>query len=121
MDIDYKAIGKRIKIARIRKDITQEKLADRIGISPSHLSNIETGNTRVSLVTIVKIANLLGASVDELLSENVVRSNVVFREEIQEILSDCDDYEIRLMAEIVAATKKALRHEAMLRQVDVLE
>ena len=53
MELDYKAIGKRIKIARIKADLTQEQLAERVGISPTHLSNIETGSTRVSLTTIV--------------------------------------------------------------------
>ena len=40
MELDYKAIGKRIKIARIKADLTQERLAERIEISPTHLSNI---------------------------------------------------------------------------------
>ena len=52
MELDYKAIGKRIKIARIKADLTQERLAERIEISPTHLSNIETGTTRVSLSTL---------------------------------------------------------------------
>ena len=34
MELDYKAIGKRIKIARIRLDLTQEQLADKISLSP---------------------------------------------------------------------------------------
>ena len=29
MELDYKAIGKRIKIARIKADLTQERLAER--------------------------------------------------------------------------------------------
>ena len=33
MEIDYKAIGQRIKIARIKKGITQEAVADLIDIS----------------------------------------------------------------------------------------
>ena len=57
MELDYKAIGKRIKIARIKADLTQERLAELIDISPTHLSNIETGTTRVSLNTIISIAN----------------------------------------------------------------
>ena len=48
MELDYKAIGKRIKIARIKADLTQEKLSEMVGVSPTHLSNIETGTTRVS-------------------------------------------------------------------------
>ncbi len=66
MDLDYKAIGKRVKIARIKADMTQERLAEAVGISPTHLSNIETGTTRVSLMTIVKLANALSVTVDDL-------------------------------------------------------
>jgi len=53
MELDYKAIGKRIKIARIKKNLTQEAIADKIGITPQHVSNIETGNASVSLTTLV--------------------------------------------------------------------
>ena len=51
MDLDYKAVGKRGKIARIKADMTQEQLAELVGISPTHLSNIETGTTHVSPVS----------------------------------------------------------------------
>lgn len=68
MELDFKAIGKRIKIARIKKNFTQEAVADRIGVSPQHVSNIETGNSSVSLPTLVAIANMLSVSVDELWS-----------------------------------------------------
>ena len=64
MELDYKAIGKRIKIARIKKNLTQETVADRIGVTPQHVSNIETGNTSVSLTTLVAIANTLTVSVE---------------------------------------------------------
>lgn len=40
-------------IARIKADLTQERLAEAVAISPTHLSNIETGTTRVSLTVIV--------------------------------------------------------------------
>ncbi len=43
MEVDYKAIGQRIKIARIKKGVTQETVADLIDITPAHMSNVETG------------------------------------------------------------------------------
>lgn len=43
MELDYKALGKRIKIARIKADMTQDRLSTIRDISPSHISNIETG------------------------------------------------------------------------------
>ena len=116
MSIDYKSIGKRIKTARIRLDMTQERLAEQVNLSPSHLSNIETGTTKVSLPTIIKLANALQVSVDSLLPDSVVQSKAVFEEDIQTILSDCDDYEIRVIADIAAATKKTLRKEAKLKK-----
>ena len=34
MELDFKSIGKRIKIARIRTNMTQESVADKIGVTP---------------------------------------------------------------------------------------
>ena len=70
MELDFKAIGKRIKIARIKQNLTQETVADKIGVTPQHVSNIETGNSSVSLTTLVAISNLLKVSADELLCDN---------------------------------------------------
>ena len=72
MEIDYKAIGKRIKIKRIKKGITQEAVSDIIDITPAHMSNIETGKTKVSLPTLIEIYNALSVSVDMLLCDNVI-------------------------------------------------
>ena len=116
MSIDYKSIGRRIKAARISLDMTQERLAEKVNLSPSHLSNIETGTTKVSLPTIVKLANALDVSVDALLADSVVQSKAVFEQDIQSILSDCDSYEIRVIADIAAATKKTLRKDAKLKK-----
>ena len=41
--IDYAVIGKRIQLSRQNKGITQEKLAERAGISVVYLSKIENG------------------------------------------------------------------------------
>ena len=116
MSIDYKSIGRRIKAARISLDMTQERLAEKVNLSPSHLSNIETGTTKVSLPTLVKLANALDVSVDGLLADSVVQSKAVFEQDIQSILSDCDNYEIRVIADIAAATKKTLRKDAKLKK-----
>lgn len=99
-----KAIGKRIKIARIKKNLTQETVADRIGVTPQHVSNIETGNTSVSLTTLVAIANTLTVSVDELLYDTVLISKPVFEKEAKEILEDCNEYEIRVLVDVLQAT-----------------
>ena len=85
MEVDYKAIGQRIKIARIKKGVTQETVADLIDITPAHMSNVETGKTKVSLPTLIAIANALSVSVDTLLCDNVIASKIIFEKEAKDI------------------------------------
>lgn len=59
MELDYKAIGKRIKIARIQAELSQEALAEKADLSPTHMSNIENANTKLSLPMLISIANAL--------------------------------------------------------------
>lgn len=116
MELDYKAIGKRIKNARIKADLTQERLAEMVEISPTHMSNIETGTTRVSLTAIVSLANALSVTVDDLLCDSVVKSKVQFEKDIAGILADCDEYEIRMVKDMAQALKETLRRDAHLRK-----
>lgn len=111
MMIDYDAIGMRIKIARIRAKVPQNSLAEKIGITSAHMSNIETGNTKLSLQTLVNIANALSVSVDELLCDSVVSSNHIFNKEAQEILADCSPFDIRILLDVLKSTKEALRKD----------
>ncbi len=116
MELDYKAIGKRIKIARIKADLTQEHLAETVGVSPSHMSNIETGTTRVSLTTLVTIANVLSVTLDDLLCDSIIKARVPFENDIAQILKDCNEYEIRMIADMAQALKDTLRKDEHLRK-----
>ena len=116
MELDYKAIGKRIKIARIKADFTQERLAEAVEISPTHMSNIETGTTRVSLSAIVNLANALSVTVDDLLCDSVVKAKVQFEKDIAAVLDDCDEHEIRIIKDMAQALKETLRRDANLRK-----
>ena len=83
MELDYKEIGKRVKIARIRADLTQEALAEKAGLSITHMSNIENGHSKLSLPMAVALANVLSVSVDEFLCDSVIHSKEVFSHEVQ--------------------------------------
>ena len=117
MELDYKAIGKRIKIARIKADLTQERLAEAVAISPTHLSNIETGTTRVSLTVIVNLANALSVTVDDLLCDCVIQAKPQFEKDIAALLADCDEYEIRMVKDMAQALVETLRRDASLRKL----
>ena len=67
-DLDFKAIGLKIKERRQQLGITQEHIANVLEVNPSHISNIECGRANPSLTALVKIANILECSVDYFIS-----------------------------------------------------
>lgn len=118
VELDYKAIGKRIKIARIHADMTQEQLSGVVDLSPSHMSNIETGTTRVSLTTIVNLANALAVTVDDLLCDNLVQARPQFERDLQQIVDTCDEYEIRIVKDTAQSIVESLRSNEKFKNAD---
>ena len=116
MEPDYKALGKWIRIARINADMTQDRLSTMLEMSPSHMSNIETGSTRISLTALVSIANALGVTVDDLLYDSIVHARPQLERDIQQIVDSCDDYELRVVKDITQSVVDALRANEKLRQ-----
>lgn len=109
MELDYQAIGVRIRRFRKAQGLTQQALAERSNQEPSNVSHIERGATKLSLPTIVNIANALGVTVDELLCDSLVESRDVFRREATEILSDCSHWELKVITGTMRALKENLR------------
>ncbi len=60
-------LGRSISRARHRADLTQEKLADKAGVSTTHIGLVEVGRRRLSLKTLQKIASALGVKAKDLL------------------------------------------------------
>lgn len=58
--------GKRLRFIRRQKDLTQEQLAEAVGISVEFLSNLERGINAPSFETLEKLAVVLAVSVQEL-------------------------------------------------------
>ena len=73
------------------------------------MSNIETGKTKVSLPTLIAIANALSVSVDTLLCDNVLTSKVIFEKEAKDVLLDCDEYEVKFLVDLLKSTKEIIR------------
>ncbi len=61
------SIGSNIRLLRSTCRLKQQQFAERIGISQTHLSNIEHNNVQVSLKLLVRSANVLGCSLETLL------------------------------------------------------
>ena len=61
-----RAFGKRLRELR-GQNVTQEKFAKKLGIIQSTLSRLEKGYTDPSLHVLIKLSELTGKSIDELL------------------------------------------------------
>ena len=69
-EIDYTALGTRIREYREKANLTQEKLAEICALSAAHIGHIERGTRIPSLDTMYKIAVNLQVSIDVLLSDS---------------------------------------------------
>lgn len=110
MSVNYLAIGKRIRKLRLAKKWTQDTLGYNAGVSKVHISHIEKATTKLSLPTIISIANALGTSVDYLLSENVKTSTPILQADIQKVVQDCSVYELSVILEAITLMKDAIRN-----------
>ncbi len=109
MELDYVAIGVRIRRLRKERGYTQQKLAELSHQEPSNISHIERGATKLSLPTIVNIANALNVTVDELLCDSLHSATDSYLGIASSILSDCSHDELRIITDTMLALKENLR------------
>lgn len=105
--MDYYKIGQRIRKFRKACGLSQEELAAAVNISTTHMSHIETGNTKLSLPVLVDIAATLEVGTDDILTDGTPASKSAVQNEIAAILEQCTPEESKVLAEIVEAAKQA--------------
>jgi len=88
--VDYRAIGTRIKMLRLRHAIAQTECAERLGISQTHLSNIEHGRAGITLQILCRLCDILQTGLDYLVrgeekSTAANKSDITIEEVVQVI------------------------------------
>ena len=89
-ELNYKEIGMRIKTMRLKNNIYQTVLAKEIGISQTHMSNIESGRAGLTLENLVKMVIIFNCSIDEI----VFGKEEVKQEQGMDVLKNCTMQEI---------------------------
>ena len=105
--MNYYKIGQKIRKYRKARGLSQEALAEKVGISVTHMSHIETGNTKLSLSVFVDIARALDVQTDDLISNECSGRNIA-EKELAEILNSCNTNQIRIILDVIKATKISL-------------
>ena len=109
MAVNYISMGQKIKAIRKRRGLTHIALAEKIERSATYISYIEGGSKSMSLDTFVLIVNALNATADELLLDSLENTVLVSNHEFSMVLTDCSDYEKKVLYDVIMATKQSLR------------
>jgi transcriptional regulator with XRE-family HTH domain len=107
--VDYAKAGKRIKLARIERDWSQEVLAERANVSVTFLSNVENAHSKASLATFVKIANALEKGVDDLICDSIIECREELDKQLASLTKKCTEMEIRIIVGVVGGLLQSLR------------
>ena len=89
--------GKNIKMLRKQKHLTQKELADMLGYGYTAISNYENGRNEPSIKDLIKISDIFGISVDELIGHNkLYNANTNFFDIIRKTNSIKTDMKIKI-------------------------
>lgn len=86
--MELKKIGGRIQEQRKKKGWTQQKFAEKLGLSPNYVSAVERGVYMMSYESLIEAMNILGCSADEIFCDLVDKSTVTRANKIYERIED---------------------------------
>ena len=94
-------LGLRLKEYRENRKLTQDKLAEMVGIDPKHLSRIENGRNYPSLETLEKILDSLDVSYEEIFNFKLLVSKDELIKKINSRLEVLEESKLKLIYNIV--------------------
>jgi len=107
LEIDFKAIGQKLKMERKKMGWTQEEVAELIDLAPAFVGHLERGERSMSLKTLIHFSNLYGVSIDYLLSDTLQMDRDNVSAQIAALLKDKTE---KQQAAILDVLKTVERH-----------
>jgi len=105
--LNYRLLGEKIKKMRLNKGLTQEALAEQTNLSAPYIGQIERGERKLSVETLVQIGNSLGASFDYLLQSDPRPKHDAALDELLAAFKGRTNSEIKM---IIDVGKTILKH-----------
>ena len=103
-------LGVVIKQSRLDKRFSQEQLAEILDITPTHVKHIESGRRKPSVDLLFQMADVLGFSLDDLVDRKKENSVQKKKERIINVLNECDESELDLLADIAVVIANHNHH-----------
>ena len=106
MNIDYKLIGERIKRVRKSNGMTQDLLAEKLGVSIGYVSQVERGITKISLDLLGAISSALECDIASFIAESATNSSDYMESELLGEIRKLDGKKKKYILEIIKLTKE---------------
>src|SRR5665213_642320 len=104
-------IGKKIRVARVRKEMTQEQLAEKIGKTRPLISQIESTG-KVKTGTLKQICKVLGIDLDDAEFHSFFEEHEIYQRLPKSTTKDEEamERELKTLRALVAAQKEIIEH-----------
>ena len=106
----YALIGRRIREARQKHQLSLEELAERSELTPAFLGQIERGDRKLSVAALDKVAGALHLSPDDLMRRSAKARKVSWEERIASLLHKQPAERKMLIFKMLKCILKCLRH-----------
>jgi transcriptional regulator with XRE-family HTH domain len=101
-EVNYVEIGNKIRIERENFDMSREKFAEILNLSPYFLGQIERGERKMSINTLIKISECLHISIDSLFFEQVnVNNNNNNNNILHLLINRCSEKEVSVIEGLI--------------------
>ena len=102
MEIDYSAIGEKVRKVRNEKGMTQEELAEKCNLSSVYIGYVENAKRQIGLTALINIATALDVGLDYLIgNKNEAENDGNF-------IIGCSELQKQIINDIIKAVKKIL-------------
>ena len=98
--------GKRIKELRKSKKITQEQLAEIVGLDSKQIGNIETGSGFTTMATLEKLAKFFDVEISELFSFNHQKTRQELIKSLTTQINNAKDEDLKTISKIINSILK---------------
>ena len=104
LDID-KVLGEVFKEYRVKNKFTQERIAEKLGISVKYISRIENGTGGVKVETLVNYMNILGISPNVIFERLIVNEDLKSQMQLSKKASELPDDKINFVISVIDLLK----------------
>ena len=100
VDID-KVLGEVFKEYRMKNKLTQENIAEKLGISVKYISRIENGTGSVKVETLVNYMNILCISPNTIFNKLIINDNLKLQMQLSKKINELSNDKINFVISVI--------------------